>query len=181
LVSNEVIRPRINILRENLTKWGNANVVITNSDPQVFSRLNAFFDLILVDAPCSGEGLFLKHKQAISEWSPTAVELCSQRQKRILADVWSALKPNGMLVYSTCTYNRTENEENLQWLSSNADFESIELSLKENWGIEKSESNGIIGYRLYPHKVKGEALFMAVLRKKGGKESKTKKSPKEAS
>ena len=112
-MSNEVIKTRANILAENLTKWGFPNVVITNNDPSHFDRLNVQFDVIVVDAPCSGEGLFRREPEAMNEWSPEAVKLCATRQQRILADIWPALKPGGVLIYSTCTYNSLENEENL--------------------------------------------------------------------
>ncbi|NVK85096.1 MAG: RsmB/NOP family class I SAM-dependent RNA methyltransferase, partial [Cytophagia bacterium] len=101
LVSNEVIKTRANILSENLTKWGHPNVVITNNDPSRFERLNVQFDLIVVDAPCSGEGLFRREPEAMNEWSPEAVKLCATRQQRILADIWPSLKPGGVLIYST--------------------------------------------------------------------------------
>ena len=116
LVANEVIRNRSQILAENLTKWGYPGVVVTNNDPSDFSRLGAFFDVILTDVPCSGEGMFRKDPGAVEEWSPENVEICWQRQRRIIADIWPCLKPGGILVYSTCTYNTKEDEENVQWI-----------------------------------------------------------------
>ncbi|MFN7791810.1 MAG: rRNA methyltransferase, partial [Cyclobacteriaceae bacterium] len=104
------------ILSENIQKWGHANVVVTNNDPKDFQRLNGFFDVMIVDAPCSGEGLFRKDPKAMEEWSEDNVALCAQRQQRILADVWPALKRDGILIYCTCTYNEKENEENVGWL-----------------------------------------------------------------
>jgi 16S rRNA C967 or C1407 C5-methylase (RsmB/RsmF family)/NOL1/NOP2/fmu family ribosome biogenesis protein len=166
LISNEVIRSRASILSENIQKWGNTNVVVTNNDPSDFQKLQGFFDLMVVDAPCSGEGLFRKDPDAMKEWSEDNVALCAQRQQRILADVWPALKQNGILIYCTCTYNKKENEENLSWLMSEKKAESIKLKVESGWGIEEIESNGIFGYRFYPHKVKGEGFFISVIRKK---------------
>src|SRR5579859_2899526 len=116
LVSNETIRSRATVLAENMQKWGHDNVVVTNNDPDDFRPLEGFFDLIVVDAPCSGEGLFRKDASAASEWSEEQVDLCALRQRRILNQVWPSLKANGILVYCTCTYNEKENEENLIWL-----------------------------------------------------------------
>jgi 16S rRNA C967 or C1407 C5-methylase (RsmB/RsmF family)/NOL1/NOP2/fmu family ribosome biogenesis protein len=165
LVSNEVIRARASILSENIQKWGHNNVLVTNNDPEHFKNLSAFFDVIVLDAPCSGEGLFRKDKNAMKEWSVNNVELCSQRQQRIIANVWPSLKQNGILIYSTCTYNEKENEDNLIWLKGQHDCEFVSLAIKEEWGIEESKKGKAIGYRFYPHKVKGEGFFLSVVRK----------------
>lgn len=117
LVSNEVIQARARILTENTTKWGYTNTVVTNNDPKDFERLNEFFDVIVVDAPCSGEGMFRKDLKARDEWSEENVQICSSRQKRIVMDVWDSLKPGGFLIYSTCTFNSAENEDTISWLS----------------------------------------------------------------
>ncbi|GAB3202044.1 16S rRNA C967 or C1407 C5-methylase (RsmB/RsmF family)/NOL1/NOP2/fmu family ribosome biogenesis protein [Pontibacter aydingkolensis] len=167
LVSNEVIKSRANILAENVAKWGTGNVLVTSSDPSNFSRLPEFFDVMVVDAPCSGEGMFRKDPQAINEWSEENVKLCAQRQQRILMDVWEALKPGGLLIYSTCTWNEQENEENMAWLAAQEQAESIKLELNQSWGIVATELNGVAGYRFYPHRIQGEGFFMAVLRKQG--------------
>lgn len=166
LVSNEVIRSRAAILAENIQKWGHSNVVVTNNDPEDFSRLPGFFDVIVVDAPCSGEGLFRKDPQAIQEWSPANVELCAKRQRRILEDVWPALKTDGLLIYSTCTYNEHENEENLQWLSEQHSIESVALRIDDSWSVEEIRRKNLNGYRFYPHRVKGEGFFLAAFRKR---------------
>lgn len=166
LVSNEVIRSRATILAENLLKWGYPQSIVTNNDPQDFGRLPGFFDVVVVDAPCSGEGLFRKEPESVNEWSPENVNLCSSRQKRILADVWPALKENGILIYSTCTYNQQENEDNLKWLKENNDVEFLSLTLDEKWGVVESILEGVKGYRFYPHRVKGEGFFISVIRKK---------------
>ncbi len=166
LVSNEVIRSRAHILSENIIKWGHANVIVTNNDPEDFERLPGFFDVIVVDAPCSGEGLFRKDAGAIGEWSDENVALCASRQKRILADVWPALKENGILIYSTCTYNRFENEENLEWLSKNHDVEFLPIHIDPHWGIQIVEEKKIVGHRFLPHRVEGEGFFIAAAQKK---------------
>lgn len=168
LVSNEVIRSRVSVLDENIRKWGHQNVVICNNDPADFSGLEGLFDVILVDAPCSGEGLFRRDASAIQQWSVDNTNLCSTRQRRILADIWPSLKNDGYLIYSTCTFNPEENEENLKWLAENNSVESIRIPLSDDWGIEEIENNGLFGYRFLPHKVKGEGFFLTLIRKKEG-------------
>jgi hypothetical protein len=136
--------------------------------------LPGFFDVIVVDAPCSGEGLFRKDPEAMTEWSEENVMICSKRQRRILSDIWSSLKQDGLLIYSTCTYNASENEENLQWLKAQHDVEFTDLPIDPSWGIECSDENGIKGYRFYPHRVRGEGFFLAVARKRSSQaETKT--------
>src|SRR6478736_951738 len=166
LVSNETIRSRATILAENIQKWGSNNVVITNNDPEDFQRLEGIFDVIVVDAPCSGEGLFRKDPDASKEWSEESVELCALRQQRILNQVWPSLKENGILVYCTCTYNEKENEENLNWLVKEKKAESLKLKVESEWNIEEVRKNSTTGYRFYPHKTKGEGFFISVIRKK---------------
>jgi NOL1/NOP2/sun family putative RNA methylase len=165
LVSNETIRSRANILKDNIIKWGCENVVVTNNDPRDFAKLENYFDLIVVDAPCSGSGLFRKDPDAINEWSENNVQLCSQRQQRILADVWPALKKDGKLIYSTCSYSKEEDEEIVEWLNSYLSIANCQLSVDKNWGIV--ESGG--GYRFWPDKLKGEGFFIACIQKKEGK------------
>ncbi len=168
LVSNEIIRSRVSILEENLMRWGLPNVMITNNDPADFSSVGEFFDVVVVDAPCSGEGLFRKDKQATKEWSEEAVQLCAARQQRILAGVLPALKPGGFLVYSTCTFNTTENEDNVKWLMDELQMQPVEIKIPGEWPIAPACDPHIHGWRFLPHKVRGEGLFMAVLRKTGG-------------
>lgn len=165
LVSNEVIKSRSSILAENTQKWGSGHAVVTQNDPRDFERLPNFFDLLVVDAPCSGEGLFRRDPEAAGEWSEANVKLCSERQRRILADVWESLKPGGILVYSTCTYSPQENEENLAWLAETQQAESLSLQLDPAWQVSESKLEGLSGYRFYPHKTRGEGFFMAVVRK----------------
>lgn len=169
LVANEVIRNRSQILAENLTKWGHPDVVVTNNDPADFSALPAFFDVILTDVPCSGEGMFRKDPVAIEEWSPENVEICWQRQRRIIADIWPSLKPGGILIYSTCTYNTKEDEENIRWIQQEFGAESLSLNIREEWNITGSLLGGESGnYHFFPHKTKGEGFFLAALRKPEG-------------
>ena len=117
LVSNEVMRNRSQVLAENLVKWGNPAGIVTSNDPADFTPLGPVFDVILTDVPCSGEGMFRKDPVAVEEWSVDNVGLCWQRQQRILRDIWPCLKPGGLLIYSTCTYNREENEDNVAWIA----------------------------------------------------------------
>ena len=125
LVSNEVMKARAQVLAENLTKWGHPDVVVTRSDPSDYGQLTEAFDVILTDVPCSGEGMFRKDEGAVADWSLENVELCSQRQRRIVADVWPALKGGRLLIYSTCTYNRKEDEENVAWICSELGGEAL--------------------------------------------------------
>ena len=171
LVSNEIIKTRVTILSENITKWGAANVVVTNNDPTNFQRLPEFFDLVVIDAPCSGSGLFRKDPDAIDEWSLNNVNLCNQRQQRILADILPALKPGGILIYSTCSYSASEDEEICDWLVSSIQYpaSSIQLQLKTEWNIIETNSpeHNAHGYRFYPDKLKGEGFFIAAFKKPG--------------
>ncbi len=180
LVSNEVIRSRAQVLRDNIVKWGCANAMVTNNDPGEFKKLENFFDIMVVDAPCSGSGLFRRDPGAIAEWSPQNVIHCSQRQQRILADAWPALKKEGLLVYSTCSYSSEEDEDIVKWLTEEFLAEPVRLSLDPSWKI--IESGG--GYRFWPDKVRGEGFFIACLRKKSGGEApamRSKQLPQSAS
>ena len=165
IVANEAIRSRMNVLTENITRWGASNLFITNNDARDFERLRGFFDLIVVDAPCSGSGLFRRDQEAIREWSPQHVKFCSDRQKRILHDVLPALAENGKLIYSTCSYSKAEDEEILDWLVKEEGLGSLSVPVNEDWGIVTSISDeaGATGYRFFPDKVKGEGFFMACL------------------
>lgn len=168
LVSNEVIQSRASVASENIKKWGHCNVVVTNNDPKDFQRLPGLFDVIVVDAPCSGEGLFRKDASALQEWSEDVVALCSRRQRRILNDIWPSLKAGGVLIYSTCTYNADENEENLKWLKGEYAVEFLPIEINPSWGIQKVETESLVGYRCFPHRVKGEGFFLSALRKLDG-------------
>lgn len=165
LVSNEVIRARVQVLAENLSKWGLPNAVVTNSDPKQFGELEGLFQVVVIDAPCSGEGLFRRDPGAASEWSTENANLCAVRQRRILADSWPCLATGGYLIYSTCTFNPAENEENLQWLRTQGNFESIRIPLQPEWNIDEVEADGIFGYRFLPHRVQGEGFFISIVKK----------------
>lgn len=167
LVSNEVIKSRAGILKQNIIKWGCKNVVVTNNDPQHFSRLDGFFDVIVVDAPCSGSGLFRRDEEAINEWSEENVLMCCGRQKRIISDVLPALKENGVLVYSTCSYSKNEDEDIANWLIDEWEMQNMQLEIKEEWNIVESKApkTGASGYRFFPDKLKGEGFFLACFRK----------------
>jgi 16S rRNA C967 or C1407 C5-methylase (RsmB/RsmF family)/NOL1/NOP2/fmu family ribosome biogenesis protein len=165
LVANEVIRSRATVLSESIQKWGTPNVVVTNNDPKQFQKLTGFFDMVLVDAPCSGEGLFRKDPEAMKEWSPENIHLCTLRQRRILEDVWPSLKKEGLLIYCTCTFTEAENEENLKWLATQHDLEFLPLTLDAKWGIQTIHHQNVIGYRFLPHHTPGEGFFISVIRK----------------
>ena len=169
LIANETVRQRANILAENLQKWGNPHVAVTHNSEDDIGQLSAAFDLIVTDVPCSGEGMFRKDPDAINEWSLADVELCAARQQAILTDIWPSLKEDGLLVYSTCTYNRKENEENIQWIINELGAEILWVEVDDTWGITRSD----YGYRFYPHKTHSEGFFVSVLRKTSASPSST--------
>jgi len=214
LIANEVIRTRVAPLKENVIKWGDHTVVVTNMDPDGFSKqINKSkqgtqtntsgskrqdysaddffavdksgscrispFDFILVDAPCSGEGMFRKDPSAITEWSEESVKMCAARQRRILTDIWTSLKPGGLLAYSTCTFNLYENDGNISWLKSELGAEIFDLyefyrsnsiedkfnpTLVNEWGIKPTKEGG---FQFFPGLAEGEGFFFALLKKKG--------------
>jgi NOL1/NOP2/sun family putative RNA methylase len=166
LVANEVIKSRVGILIDNITKWGAANCIVTNNDATQFSKLTGFFDVIVVDAPCSGSGLFRKDENAIIHWSIENVNLCSQRQQRVLMDVLPALKKDGILIYSTCSYSVEENEDVVDFLLQEGNLSSIEIPITQFEGIVQTQSkiHKGFGYRFYPNKVKGEGFFIAAFK-----------------
>ncbi|MBK6831415.1 MAG: rRNA methyltransferase [Flavobacteriales bacterium] len=166
LIANEIDATRRHVLAENIWKHGASNAVITGSDPADLASLHSCFDLILIDAPCSGEGMFRKDPFARQQWSPALVERCAVTQRKIVAHAWDALAPGGTLIYSTCTWERTENEEQLDPLIQQG-AHCLELALDPAWGIARYEDHGVIGYRCFPHRLRGEGLFISVLRKPG--------------
>lgn len=165
LVANEVMKKRVGVLADNVALWGDPNVAVTSDDPADFGRLEGFFDIILADVPCSGEGMFRKDEEALRQWSEDNVALCEARQKRIVADVWKALAPDGLFVYSTCTFNKRENDGNVSWIAE-------ELGAEILTGSSDCLAEGVIkteyGYSLVPGLVPGEGQYCAALRKKGG-------------
>jgi 16S rRNA C967 or C1407 C5-methylase (RsmB/RsmF family)/NOL1/NOP2/fmu family ribosome biogenesis protein len=172
LISNEVIGTRVNILTENMSKWGYDNTWVSNNDPAHFKRVPHFFDVVLVDAPCSGSGLFRKIPAYCNEWNMDLVALCAQRQKRILHDMYDTLAQNGVLVYMTCSLSSDENEDMVDFIMEQFEVESCKVSGVEAMGIveTQSEIRQGYGYRFLPHLLKGEGFFLAVFRKKDGEE-----------
>ncbi len=168
LLSNEVIKSRVPILTQNITKWGRANGLVSNNDPSHFRRIPGFFDIMLIDAPCSGSGLYRKDPEAAASWSAELVRLCSQRQQRILSDAWECLKEDGFLIYSTCSYSKEENEDILDFLFNQYACETVALTPDPQWNIVETRSDlkGALGYRFYPDKLSGEGFFLSVLQKK---------------
>lgn len=169
LVANEVIQSRTQILKENAIKWGLGNIIVTNNDPDHFESLEGFFDLVLVDAPCSGEGMFRKDPQAREEWSPDHVNLCASRQKRILDKAGALVKGGGYLIYSTCTFNKQENEDMIRFLVEEFAFKPVQIPLDPGWNIVETQVETVDGtffaYRFFPHKVAGEGFFIAILKR----------------
>ncbi len=197
IVANEVIKQRAGVLADNVRRWGIGNVAVSCNEAADFAAYRHWFDVLAVDAPCSGEGMFRKNPQARAEWSPAGVEMCAARQRKILAEAWDALRPGGILIYSTCTFNRRENEENVAWLAQNFAVEPVAIDVPAEWGIERGEvapldcftpfamTDGQAAlrgrqdeaiqpsdsetFRFYPHRLRGEGFFAAVMRKADGR------------
>lgn len=165
IVANEVIKARSNILKENVIKWGRSNIVVTNNDPSQFKGFEQYFDIIVIDAPCSGEGMFRKDPNAIKEWSEDNVKICGARQQRIIHDIHNTLRPGGKIIYSTCTYNDIENINVVNEMIQQYDLSSRSVVFPSSFGITEVKNEQSIGYHLYPHKVKGEGLFISILEK----------------
>lgn len=161
LVSNEIMKARVGILADNVALWGDPSVTVTSDDPKAFASMPGFFDIIVADVPCSGEGMFRKDAEAVRQWSPDNVALCEARQRRIIADVWPSLAENGILVYSTCTFNRRENDGNVEWVMQELGAECL------TGESEKISMPGVIktarGYSLVPGHVEGEGQYCAAL------------------
>ncbi len=180
LVSNEVVKGRNNVLVDNISKWGAANVVVTANDARAFQKLPNYFDVMVVDAPCSGSGLFRRDEGAMDEWSLHNVQLCSDRQKRILNDALPTLKNGGILIYATCSYSKEEDEDIMDWLVQEMHCQPLPISIENATGVVASHSpiSGATGYRFFPDRVKGEGFFMAVFRKEGEEENEKVKGSK---
>ncbi len=168
LVCNEIIRSRSHILVENIRKWGYPNHVVTNNDPSELGELTHLFDVIVTDVPCSGEGMFRKDTDSTNGWSVTNVKLCASRQRHILHDIWNALKPGGLLVYSTCTYNIEEDEENIQYIINELGADPLSIPVDETWDVCGALKYTNPVYRFFPHRTRGEGFFLAALRKADG-------------
>ena len=186
LVSNEVMKARAGVLADNVALWGDPNVVVTSDDPSAFASLPGYFDIIVADVPCSGEGMFRKDEEAQKQWSEDNVALCEARQRRIVADVWSALRQDGIFVYSTCTFNRYENDGNVAWIAEELGAEMIFDSEELQSGDQVIRTQH--GYSLVPGHVEGEGQYCSALRRissvdiadirmKGGRPSRGKELP----
>lgn len=168
LVANEPIAKRATVLAENIAKWGNPDVAVTSNYPKAFAKLQGFFDVIATDVPCSGEGMFRKDEVAREEWSLENVANCIARQRDILRDVWSALREGGFLIYSTCTFNRGEDEDNVRWICDELGAKTVAIETNDNWNISGDTTNQSLPvYHFFPYKAKGEGFFLALLRKNG--------------
>ena len=162
LVANEVMKARVGVLDDNVARWGDPNVVVTSVDPAAFAQLEGWFDIIVADVPCSGEGMFRKDARAREEWSPAVVDLCAARQKRILADVWPALRQGGWLLYSTCTYEAAENDDNLAWAAAELGGEILPPEdVFAEYGVRRTPH----GHLLEAGVVPGEGQWAGALRK----------------
>ncbi len=168
VVANEINRQRAMVLADNVRKWGLGNVVVSNNDTSHLAQFEAWYDVVAVDAPCSGEGMFRKMEEAREEWSDANVRVCSERQSEILRNAWRALKPGGLLIYSTCTFNTVENEGVLREFLEYAQDEVVSsqrVECEAEWGVVSSEVGPFQCFRFFPHRAKGEGLFAAVARK----------------
>jgi NOL1/NOP2/fmu family ribosome biogenesis protein len=167
ILANEIIQSRVSALIENIVKWGAHHVFVSNNDPRDLERLGDMFDVALVDAPCSGSGLFRKDENAQHEWSKASVTHCSSRQKRIMESASKVIKEGGYLVYSTCSFSKEENEDIVDFLIGSGMYESVRVNLLAEWGIVESVSDQHegYGYRFYPDRLQGEGFFCAILKK----------------
>lgn len=182
VVANEWDYRRAEILKENIMKWGYPGVVVSRGDTAKFRKLRDTFDIIAADVPCSGEGMMRKDADAVNQWSPGLVEECAERQREIIDNLWPALKPGGFMIYSTCTFNRTENEEMLDYIVENYEAEILPVPVEEFTGIINGINTEYPCYRFMPHQVEGEGLFMALIRKPGNysERSEKKRAPKQS-
>ncbi len=167
VVANEIVPPRARVLADNVIRWGHPCCAVTSNTPAQVGKLTNFFDVIAADVPCSGEGMMRKDDEAVAQWSPQLVEQCAQRQREILTDVWNALRPGGLLIYSTCTYNRQENEDIADFIVNELGATSLDVPVEPSWNIHPAIGNECHCYRFMPHRVDGEGLFMAAFRKDG--------------
>lgn len=178
VVANEFDYRRADILAENVAKWGAPNVIISRGDTSRLSNLKACFDIIAADVPCSGEGMMRKDAEAVSQWSPTLVNECVARQKEIIGNLWPALRPGGFMIYSTCTFNRHENEEMVDFICSEFGGETVDIGLDDFNGVARGIDTELNCYRFIPGKIRGEGLFISVIRKSGDGRSNEPKAAK---
>lgn len=167
-VANEPMPLRAGVLAENVIKWGVPAAVVTRNEPADFAPFKDFFDIMVVDAPCSGEGMFRKDARAVSMWSPANVKACVSRQRAILSDIWGSLRPGGLLVYSTCTFNPHEDENMVAWVCDELGAEVLPVAVSPEWGVTGNLAGGEFPvYRFIPGYTRGEGFFLALLRKGG--------------
>ena len=167
VVANEYDYRRAAVLSENLAKWGTPDVIVSRGDTSRFSRLTDCFDMIAADVPCSGEGMMRKDDEAVTQWSPSLVAECVSRQREIIDNLWPALRPGGYLIYSTCTFNRHENEEMVEYICSELGGETVDVGLSGFEGVASAIRSDHHCYRFVPGRIRGEGLFMSVIRKDG--------------
>ncbi len=175
VVANEYVRARAEVLRENIIKWGYDRVFVSCGDTRAFRKLKEEFDIVAADVPCSGEGMFRKDPEAVAQWTPALVEECAARQREILDNLWPALRPGGYMIYSTCTFNRAENEDIVRYVIEEYGAEPIEVPVPDEWNILRRE--GCMHF--LPGRVRGEGLTVAVLRKPGEYAARVEKSEKQ--
>lgn len=167
VVANEYVPARAAILRENAIKWGFPGIIVTRGDTRDLGKLRDIFDIIIADVPCSGEGMMRKDADAVAQWSEGLIDECAGRQWEIVSNLWDALRPGGYMIYSTCTFNRRENEETVTRIIEELGGESVEIPVEESWGIAGGIDTPYHCYRFMPGKVRGEGLFVSVIRKNG--------------
>lgn len=169
LIANDISNSRAKGLLKNIEVFGIGNVLVLSEEPgKIEEYFKEYFDKILIDAPCSGEGMFRKDTDSTGEWSIANVTLCAARSRRIIHDVWNALKPGGLLIYSTCTYNTEEDEENVRYIMEELGAEALPIPVKEEWQITGALKHDLPVCRFFPHKTRGEGFFLAALRKAEG-------------
>lgn len=166
LICNEIQRQRAQILAENMVKWGRPGVMVTCNTPAQIGASGLLFDLIAVDAPCSGEGMFRKDEVAVKDWSTDNVAMCASRQREIIENIWPALKPGGYMIYSTCTFNRHEDEDNVEWIMERFGAVPVPVKTNPDWNITGSlTTSGLPVYHFMQHKTRGEGFFMCLIQK----------------